>query len=102
MDKQQRDEHRRITTTCTEMCGHKPGGRSCSKICPANMYVDQHPDRKVKAYVLIDDQSNCLLGMPQLFDILNIDGERFPYTLRTCAGTMQTEGKLAKGLVIEL
>ena len=72
-----------------------------TKICLANIYVNQHPDRKVKAYVLIDDQSNCSLAKPRLFDILNIDGESFPYTLRTCAGTMQTEGRHAKGLVIE-
>jgi hypothetical protein len=101
MDKQQSDEPSRITTTCTEICGDKPGGRSCSKICLANIYVNQHPDRKVKAYVLIDDQSNCSLAKPQLFDVLNIDGESFPYTLRTCAGTMQIEGRHAKGLVIE-
>ena len=52
--------------------------------------------------MLIDEQRNCLLAMPQLFDILNIDGERFPYTLRTRASTMQTEGNHVKGIVIEL
>jgi hypothetical protein len=61
----------------------------------------QHPDRKVKAYVLIDDKSNCSLAKLQLFVTLNIDGEMFPYTLRTCAGTMQTEGRHVKCFVIE-
>ena len=41
------------------------------------------------------------MARPQLFDLLNIDGEKFPYSLRTCAGTMQTEGRHATGLVIE-
>ena len=100
-DQQQNDDSSRITTTCTEICGGPPGGRSCSKICLANIYVKEHPERKVKAYVLIDDQSNCSLATPQLFDLLNIDGEKFPYSLRTCAGTMQTEGRHATGLVIE-
>ena len=54
-DQQQNDDSSRITTTCTEICGGLPGGRSCSKICLANIYVKEHPERKVKAYVLIDD-----------------------------------------------
>lgn len=94
-------EPSRVTTTCTEVCGDKPGGRSCSKICLANIYVNDHPGKKVKAYVLIDDQSNCSLAKPQLFNLLNLDGERFPYTLKTCAGITQKEGRHAKGLVIE-
>ena len=88
------------------MCGDKPGGRSCSMICLANIYVNQHPDRKVKTYVLIDDQSNCSLAKPHIYGesfpyTHHIDGESFPYTLRTCAGTMHTEGRHAKVLVIE-
>ncbi len=101
VSQQQNEQPPSITTTCTEICGDKPGGRSCSKICLANIYVNGHPNKKVKAYILIDDQSNCSLATPQLFNMLNIDGERFPYTLRTCAGTMQTEGRHASGLVIE-
>jgi hypothetical protein len=91
----------RITTSCTEICGYKPGGKSCSKICLAKVYVKDRPDRKVKVYAVIDDQSNCSLAKPQLLDALNIDGASFPYTLRTCAGTTQTKGRHASGLVIE-
>ena len=50
---------------------------------------------------MIDDQSNCSLAKPRLFDQLNLQGDRLPYTLKTCAGTTQTEGRRAKGLVIE-
>jgi hypothetical protein len=28
-----------ITTKCTKICGNSPGGKSCSKICLANIYV---------------------------------------------------------------
>ena len=100
-DQQHLGEHSQVTTSCTEICGDRASGRSCAKICLANIYATDHPDRKVKAYVLMDDQSNCLLAKPQLFDQLNLQGDRLPYTLKTCAGTTQTEGRRAKGLVIE-
>ena len=52
VSQQQKEQSPSITTTCTEICGDKPGGRSCSKICIANIYVKGHPDKKVKAYIL--------------------------------------------------
>ena len=94
-------ESERITTTCTEICGNKHGGRSCSKICLANVYTKVNLDKKIKAYVVIDDQSNRSLARSKLFELLDINGETFPYTLRTCAGTTQAEGRQAKDLVIE-
>ena len=100
-DQQHLGEHSQVTTSCTEICGGRPSGRSCAKICLANIYATDHPDRKVKAYVVIDDQSNSSLAKPQPFDQLNLQGDRLPYTLKTCAGTTQTEGRRAKGLVIE-
>ena len=100
-DQQHLGEHSQVTTSCTEICGGRASGRSCAKICLANIYATDHPDKKVKAYVVIDDQSNCSLAKPRLFDQLNLQGDRLPYTLKTCAGTTQTEGRRAKGLVIE-
>ena len=51
--------------------------------------------------MVIHDQSNCSLAKSKLFDLLSIKGETFLYTLRTCAGTTQTEGRHAKDLVIK-
>jgi hypothetical protein len=98
-NQEQHEQSHSITATCTEICGDRPGGKSYPKICLANIYLDRRPDKKVKAYILIDDQSNCSLARPQLFNMLNIGCKRFRYTLRTCAGTTQTEGRHARPYV---
>ena len=72
------EEVKEVIAKCTEVCGRQPGGKSCSKICLANVYVDGRLENKVKAYIVIDDKSNCLLAKSQLFDQLNLDGERIP------------------------
>jgi hypothetical protein len=76
-----------ITTKYTELCGNTLGGKSCSKICLANVYLRGHPENKLKAYVVIDDQSNSSLAKPELFDALNIHGQTTTYRLKTCAGS---------------
>ena len=90
-----------ITASCTQICAGKPGGRSCSKICLANVFSKEHPEKKIKMYVAIDDQSNCSLAKPELFDLLDKNGTQHPYTLKTCAGTTLTKGRYASDLVIE-
>lgn len=90
-----------VTTKCTELCGSFPGGKSCSKICLANIYVSGHPETKVKSYVVIDDQSNSSLAKSELFDHLNIHGQTTTYSLKTCSGVSQIRGRCSKDLVVE-
>ena len=90
-----------VTSSCTEVCGDTIEARSCAKICLANIYADGQPENKIKAYVVIDDQSNCSLAKPKLFDLLNLDGEATPYVLKTCSGTRQVQGRRARNVVIE-
>lgn len=91
-----------VTNRCTEICGQNSGGarRSCAKICLANVYAKSKPDKKVKAYALIDEQSNYSLAIAKLFEKLNIEGTT-AYTLKTCSGVKETKERLARGLVIE-
>jgi len=98
---QQGGEPSNVTSSCTEVCGSTNGGKSCAKICLANIYASSHPENKVKAYVVIDDQSNCSLAKPELFDLLNLGGKATPYTLKTCAGTSQVKGRRAHSLIVE-
>ena len=98
---QQGGEAIQVSASCTEICGSTAGSRSCSKICLANIYMNGHPVNKIKAYVVIDDQSNCSLAKPKLFDLLKLDGEAKPYTLRTCSGTSQASGRRAHGLILD-
>ena len=95
------EEASNFTTTCTEVCGNENGSKSCSKTCLANVYSRDHPNNKIKAYVIIDDQSNCSLGTPRLFELLNLRGDATQYTLRTCSGTTQAKGRKAIDLVLE-
>ena len=85
------------------MCGQNAGGigRSCVKICLANVYAETTPTEKIRAYVIIDDQSNYSLARGELFEKLHIKGSPVAYTLKTCSGEKQAKGRRAQGLVLE-
>ena len=59
--------------------------------------METHPEKKNKAYIVIDDQSNCSLARPELFDLLSM----VQTVLKTCAGKSRLEGRCATNLVIE-
>lgn len=59
------------------------------------------PENKIKAYVVINDQSNCSLAKSKLFNMLDLEGEASPYMLKTCSGTSQAQGRRAHNLVLE-
>ncbi|CAB4024747.1 Hypothetical predicted protein, partial [Paramuricea clavata] len=80
------EETAKVNTKCIDVCGQQSGGKSCAKICLAHVFVHGQTETKIRAYVVIDDQSNCSLGKSVLFDQLNLRGEPFTYTLQTCAG----------------
>ena len=90
-----------IPAKCMEICGNRQKGKSCSEICLTKVYVNGQPERKIKAYVVIDEQSNCSLAKSNLFDKLNVNGEKFKYTLQTCAGQNEVEGRRTKGVMVE-
>lgn len=90
-----------INTSCTEICGPGQWGRSCSKICLAKIYPKGSKDMAIMAYVIMEDQSNCSLARPELFEQFGVESETFPYRLRTCSGIIETSGKKAEGLQME-
>ena len=94
-------ENNSVTAKCTELCGNKRGGRSCAKICLARIYDRNQPNKRITTYVIVDDQSNCSLAKSELFDQLNIHGQKTSYTLKTCSGTSVLDGRRTKDLVIE-
>ncbi|MEE6527153.1 hypothetical protein FKM82_028290 [Ascaphus truei] len=51
-------------------------------------------------YAIIDDQSNRSLVRSEFFDMFNIQDIAAPYTLRTCAGRMETTGRRVNGYTI--
>ncbi|XP_039863534.1 uncharacterized protein LOC120718871 [Simochromis diagramma] len=90
-----------VSTACTEVCGNYSAGRSCSKICLTRVYPTDCPEAAVTVYTILDEQSNRSLARTEFFDLFNIAGPPSPYTLKTCAGTQETEGRQARGFVIE-
>ena len=84
-----------------EFCSNKHGGRSCAKICLADVYDRNHPQKKITTYVVVDGQSNCSLGKFDLSYQLNMQGVKASYTLKTCSGISVLDGRRTKDLVIE-
>ncbi|XP_034768789.1 uncharacterized protein LOC117966565 isoform X2 [Acipenser ruthenus] len=83
------------TSTCTEVCGDSPPGKSCSKICRANVYPEGHPEKKMRTYAVLDDQSNKSLARSAFFKIFNVANDASPYTFKTCSGISETVGRRA-------
>ena len=97
-----RDTSVKVVSECTSVCGNtKFPGKSCAKIVLVYIYPKDHIDLVVKAYAVIDDQSNSTLGTPELFDRLGIEGEEIPYVISSCNGKIQTSGRRAHNLIIE-
>ena len=87
-----------VTNRCTEICCPNLGeiGRSCAKICLADVYVQGAPNDRIRTYVIIDVQSNYSLARAKLFQKLDIKGTATAYTLKTCFGDKKTRGRRAQ------
>ncbi len=90
-----------VTTHCTSVCGRDLSGRSCSKICLVKVSQTGHPERAVRLYAILDDQSNRSLARPEFFDLFKVKGPSSPYSLKTCAGVIETTGRRASDYHIE-
>jgi hypothetical protein len=90
-----------VNASCTEICGNKNTSKSCAKILPVNVYHKDNPENIVQMYAVIDDQSNRSLASPEFFNLFNIKEKPEYYTLSTCSDRIVTNGKRAKGFIIE-
>ena len=89
------------TSLCTKVCGPGYAGRSCAKAVLVNVYPKDRPEKSIAVYALIDDQSDCSLGRPELFEFLDIPHSTSEtYTLTTCSGDLETEGRRGYGLMV--
>lgn len=52
-------------------------------------------------YAIVDDQSNLSLAKTEFFYMFDIQTTTEPYTLKTCAGVVETSGRRACGYTIE-
>ncbi|XP_063733027.1 uncharacterized protein LOC134860115 [Eleginops maclovinus] len=90
-----------VSASCTAVCGTGQVGRSCSKICLARVYQKDHPEEAIKAYVVLDDQSNRSLAKSSFFDKFDIHTKPYPYQLKTCSGIVDTFGRRASDFIVE-
>ncbi|XP_075431592.1 uncharacterized protein LOC142468854 [Ascaphus truei] len=89
-----------VTSQRTEVCGKEGDKMSCSKICLVAVHPQGQPEKAIRMYAILDDQSNRSLVRSEFFDMFNIQDGAFPYTLRTCAGQMETTGRRVNGYTI--
>ncbi|XP_059802219.1 uncharacterized protein LOC132378919 [Hypanus sabinus] len=90
-----------VSSSCTEVCGQTQSSCSCSKICLTKVYPKGAKDKAIKAYVILDDQSNRSLVSPEFSNLFHIESNQFPYYLRTCSGSVETYGRKAEGFQLE-
>lgn len=90
-----------VTATRTEVGDKGDQSRSCARICLVNVTHDGQPHRAVKAYAILDDQSNRSLVTSELLDLFRVDGVPTGYTLRTCSGITEVTARLANGFSVQ-
>ncbi|XP_041444835.1 uncharacterized protein LOC121402280 [Xenopus laevis] len=90
-----------VSSQCTEICNGAIGGKSCSKICLVKVYPTGQTEKGIKLYAILDDQSNRSFTCPAFFDAFNVKGPNTPYSLKTCAGVIETAGRRASGYQVE-
>ncbi len=73
-----------------QVCGGDLTDRLCSKICLAKVYPNGCHTKAVKLYAIIHDQSNRSMAHSEFFEMFGIHSPSLPYSLKTCAGIMET------------
>ncbi|KAL0148051.1 hypothetical protein M9458_056666, partial [Cirrhinus mrigala] len=90
-----------VTSECTEVCREGLSARSCSKICLVSVYPAGHKERIKRMYAILDEQSKRSLVRKDFFDIFHIKTSPLPYTLKTCAGLLETAGRRTSDFIVE-
>ncbi len=89
-----------VTSKCTEICGKAPRPKSCSKICLVDVFPSDCPEQAERMYVVLDDQNNRSLAKSAFFKLFGINGDSYPYTLHTCAGTAKAMGRRPDNFIV--
>lgn len=82
-----------VVSKCTQICKDGASRKSCAKIVQVKIYPNDQPEKAIKTYCIIDDQSNRSLARSEFFDIFGEQGSEIQYTLSSCSGTHLTSGR---------
>ncbi|KAM4012184.1 uncharacterized protein ACNLHF_005218 isoform 1-T2 [Anomaloglossus baeobatrachus] len=97
--KNQTDTTTAVSCSCSEVCGEGQTQKCCARICLIKVYPEGHPEKAMKVYAIIDDQSNRSLAGTKFFEAFGINGPSEPYTFNTCSGRIETSGRRAQGFI---
>ncbi|XP_060082138.1 uncharacterized protein LOC132561425 [Ylistrum balloti] len=98
-----RGDNRKINSKCTQLCGESGPfvGKSCAKTVLVNIYKDGQLNNVLRAYAIIDEQSNRTLANSEFFDYFGDHSTETGYVLSSCAGEIQVTGRQGSGYVME-
>lgn len=97
--KQEEGAPQTVTSKCTDISG-------TTEIMLQNLprrSLSSRPEREraVKAYVVLDEQSNKSLARTEFFKLSGIKEGTAAYTLKTCSGVIETTGQRANNFIME-
>ena len=97
--KETKDHGEELRLKCTPVCEGKAGGISCSKIVLIDVFAETQPEKAVRVYAIMDDQSNASMLSPSLIKKLDEHGPRERYPLSTCSSREMKYGRRINTLV---
>jgi hypothetical protein len=89
-----------VTNKSTGVCEEFPG-KSCAKILPVYVFHESNPRKRMKSYVILDDQSNKSLAKGELLDFFDVRSVAEEYIITSCSGRSVMTGRKAGGLCIQ-
>ena len=81
---------------------HAAGRVSCSKIALVDVFHPNRPQKVIRAYALVDEQSNVSMISPELANDLGMFGRREKYLLSNCSRSKEVKfGRRIQGLMVK-
>ena len=89
------------SSLCISLCGSSSISKSCSKTLLCSVFFKHHPEKVIKCYVIIDEQSTSSFIDTGLAKALNVAGPTQEFTITTIAGLKtKHKGSVIKDLCI--
>ena len=89
------------SSACSQVCGVHQPIKSCAKIVLLQVFHQDHPERRIPTYALLDDQSTDVFVTNALLDQLKVDSEDISLQVNTIVGTESVRTKKVHGLRIQ-
>lgn len=90
-----------VKAVCTQIFGnvHKTS-KSCAKTLLVNIHHANNPDKVLRTYAIIDEQSNRSLANSGFFNFFGVEGPDIQYELTSCSGLSTQTGRRSARFII--